>query len=72
MRDGEFPPFWLVWREGGGEPTVKHATQMIAEGEAKRLASQNPGEQFFVLPALAVFETQKVGVTRFDLDCVPF
>lgn len=46
------PAFWLVWRDGGSNPTKKHATESEARAEAERLAAKHPGSRFFVLPAL--------------------
>lgn len=49
------PKYWLVWREYGGAPTVKHATPQEARAEAARLATQNPGCRFVVLAAREAF-----------------
>lgn len=46
------PAFWLVWRDGGQIPMFKHSEQGEAEQEAERLARANPGQHFYVLPAL--------------------
>lgn len=57
--------FWLVWRDNGGPPTVRHRTLDAAEAEAKRLAEHCPGERFFVLEALvAVTKPPTVVVER--------
>jgi hypothetical protein len=61
-------PFFLVWNPTRGAPTVKQATYGIAENEAKRLARQAPGEEFFVLACVARVQKIDVGVTRFTID----
>jgi hypothetical protein len=43
------PPFWLVWSEMGGSPTVKHRTEQEAFTEACRLAQKHRGRKFHVL-----------------------
>ncbi len=48
------PVFWLVWNPKGGHPTKQHASQVIAEAEAQRLAQASPGNQFYVLRAVSV------------------
>jgi hypothetical protein len=44
--------FWLVWCDGGGTPTVKHATRIEAKAEAERLARRNEGRTFHVLEVI--------------------
>lgn len=68
----EPPPFFLVWREGGGSPTFKHERQDGAAGEAERLARAHPGERFFVLAPLQAIERSDVIRTRYHLDELPF
>jgi hypothetical protein len=41
--------FYLVWAEGGGTPTHKHATEQDARAEAERLARAHPNAVFCVL-----------------------
>lgn len=65
-------PFWLVWREGGYSPTVRHRSMDKAEAEAKRLATACPGETFWVLPAAISVRTDVFTIERFDLDNIPF
>lgn len=67
-------PYWLVWMEGGGPPTVHHDTQSDAETEAERLAKQFPGRRFVVLVPIARFTEQRVTIERFEVDddSVPF
>lgn len=45
--------FWLVWRECGGVPTHKHASEELARIEAARLAEHCPGDTFHVLKCVA-------------------
>ena len=61
-------PFWLVWCPESGAPTRKQPSLRVAEDEAKRLARQNPGKQFFVCAPVMKVEKIEVGVTRFTID----
>ena len=65
-------PFWLVWRDGGDLPTVRHNSVDKAETEAKRLAMASPGETFWVLPAAISVRTDAFTIERFDIDDIPF
>ena len=47
--------FWVVWNPGHGVPHMKHANEESAEREAKRLASANAGQVFYVLEANSAF-----------------
>ena len=49
---GEMEKFWMVWREGGQGPTMKHGTLKSAMEEAERLARQFPEKNFVVLESL--------------------
>jgi len=40
---------YYVWRKGWGEPKVGHQSHDVAFAEAKRLAQENEGVEFFVL-----------------------
>lgn len=56
--------FWVVWAEGGGNPTVKHGSQETANAEARRLARSNPGIRFVVLqPVHAVVKNDLITTT---------
>lgn len=55
MSDGVF---FMVWRQGGGVPTVQHPTLGLAEAEAERLARANPGREFFVLMARTSYKVE--------------
>lgn len=43
--------FWMVWNPNDRAPRFKHANSCLAVQEAERLATLNPGQQFFVLKA---------------------
>lgn len=65
-------PFWIVWCDGGGVPTVKHQTIHSARIEAERLARTNPGQRFHVLLALGHASYNAVNWTDVDPSIVPF
>lgn len=44
--------FYMVWRGGGLNPTVRHENIDKAREEARRLAQSEPGIEFFVLRAV--------------------
>jgi hypothetical protein len=62
------PLFWCVWSEGGGSPTVKHASFTKAKSEAQRLARANPGRRFVVLAAALAYVKDDLRETRFGQD----
>jgi hypothetical protein len=68
------PPFYLVWREDGPAPTVKHKTITAAENEAERLAKAMPGATFYVLIPSSCTVERRVTVHRFDVTAcdIPF
>lgn len=45
-------PFWLVWSECGGAPTVKHKSHADAATEAHRLSLKHLGRKFYVLQSV--------------------
>jgi hypothetical protein len=51
--------FWMVFVEGGGSPTHRHATRQQAEAEAERLAEKT-GRRAFVLAAVSCCEVTRV------------
>ena len=71
-------PFFLVWCEGGGAPTVQHLYYSQAKAEAERLARANPGRRFTVMVAVRgveVRDLQEVEYLGFDRaldDHIPF
>ena len=68
----EQSPFCLVWNPDREMPKRKQHDQETATTEAKRLARQNPGEEFFVLICAARVVHGETIVEQFDLDEVPF
>ena len=54
--------FWMVWNPLGYQPRMKHWNEDAAVREAKRLARENPGQQFYVLEAIAGVEKIDVAV----------
>lgn len=68
------PPYWLVWREGGGAPTYRHPDEHSARREAERLSKLNPGERFVVLCPVTRVTTSVTVVEEFDPtdDGIPF
>ncbi len=65
-------PFWVVWCDCGGVPTVKHITVEAARAEAERLARTNPGHRFHVLAALGHCSFNAVNWTEVEKDFIPF
>jgi len=51
--NGNLQRFWMVYGLDQGAPTVRHAAEHIAVAEAKRLARNNPGVEFYVLQSVA-------------------
>lgn len=42
-------PFWIVWSpEGSRPPRYRHNSVNTAEAEARRLAAEHPGQDFYV------------------------
>lgn len=68
-------PFYMVYREGGGPPTVKHARYDLAEQEAKRISNASPGFNVFILAAVSRVKVPKHQEQEFyesQHDTVPF
>lgn len=53
---------------GAGEPCYRHDSQLSAEREAERLATQNPGQEFVVLESLSVCSHRVVQWEQFGTD----
>lgn len=59
--------FWMV--KGAGPTNFRHDSRREAEAEAARLARCSPGQQFFVLEAVAVhraIETERISLDNLD------
>lgn len=52
--------FYVIWRDGGGPPTVKHQSVKSAKQQAERLARGHPGEKFHVLELVDTCEKTDV------------
>lgn len=71
-------PFWLVWNPSGYPPRYKHDTEASASVEARRLASENPGREFYVLRPTSKVIRADLLVTCFNAppphncDDIPF
>lgn len=47
--------FWIVWNPCAHAPPVRYFSRAEADAEAARRASLHPGQEFFVLRAVAGF-----------------
>lgn len=65
-------PFWLVWRDNGPQPTMKHKTLESAKQEAERLARTVPGAVFYVVQPVSSATKNDVLVVEYDADHIPF
>lgn len=63
--------FWLVWNLKARNPRHQHSTKDSAIEEAKRLATQNPGQAFYVVHATSVARSNEVAVTALA-ESIPF
>ncbi len=71
MKDAVADAFYLVWREDGGGPRVKHASYHAAAKEAQRLARNSPGDKFVVLQSVRGFQVTDMQVTEYEQE-IPF
>ena len=56
-----------IWQvKGNGPATTVHRFRKQAENEARRLAAANPGQDFYVMEAVAVH--RNVSTTRYAFD----
>lgn len=64
--------FWLVWNlsQYGRMPYFQHQTKLAAEVEAKRLASEHPGQVFYVVETVAAARKQTVEFVRYEGDSI--
>lgn len=51
--------FYMVWNPNGGAPRVRHSSKTEARNEATRLALANPRQQFYVLSAFEMYQTNR-------------
>ena len=63
--------FYVVWREDGPGPAVKHSTLTKAQREAERLARANPGSRFVVLESQCAFEVNNLNRIAYATE-IPF
>ena len=49
-----FHPLYLVWNPGNRNPRGTHPKRPDALTEARRLAKENPGEEFVILESCAI------------------
>ena len=63
--------FYVVWQPEHGAPRIRHESLLEATYEAERLASINPGKDFFVLHAVAVSRNVSVRTEKL-FDPLPF
>ena len=52
--------FWVVWNPQRGLPRMTHPNEALARKEAERLARLQPGEQFYILQAVAVCQIPSI------------
>lgn len=63
--------FWMILKQGGDIPRKRHTSYESACTEAQRLATNHPGEKFYVLRAMDAFESRSIVRTKL-MDPVPF
>ncbi len=51
--------FWMVYVEGGGNPTHQHSSEVLARAESARLARAT-GKKAYLLQAIACCQYQPV------------
>ena len=65
--------FWIVWNpQGYFAPKFKHPSYELAEKEATRLATENPGQKFYVLAPICEVIFSNIHITRFVGTDIPF
>lgn len=67
------PTWWIVVssKRGPADQPVRHASEHIAELEARRLAAKRPEDSFTVYRAVMVVEAPRVVVRRLEDDDAP-
>lgn len=71
MGDRNVKAFWMVWNPARSIPAFRHSSRLAANLEATRLARENPGQEFFVLEALARVQRVDVVVEPLEGGSVP-
>lgn len=59
-------PFFMIYGEGQGCPTIAHYRRADADREARRLATANPGVKFYVLASIMCALKIDVAVREID------
>ncbi len=67
----EHDQFWLVWRHGSSNARYQHYSYDLAKREASRLAAEYPGEEFFVMKAMAGFVCPVQPIQKIRLEYTP-
>ncbi len=62
--DNKMSKFYIVWREDGGTPRMKHSTLESAKKEAERLANLNEGMELHVLKLVGTCVSKSVSWTN--------
>lgn len=62
--------FWMVWVEGRGAPTVRHADERSATAEAARLAKHEK-RTAYVLEAVRGFAHKKPDIPVYVVEASP-
>jgi hypothetical protein len=67
VNDEQKSRFWMVWTPAGRPPVFRHTSYGSAEREARRLAGENSGMEFFVLASEVSFTSGMIFQTyRFE------
>lgn len=60
--------FWMVWKNYGDSPKVKHVTEEEANREAERIAHDRTSDPVYVMEAVRVFQRASPPVERRELQ----
>jgi hypothetical protein len=73
MDNSGLKKYWMVHNPNHGHPTIRYHDKDAACDEARRMALKNPGQEFFVLEAVASIAKCDM-MTRGDWPdgCLPF
>ena len=67
LKEESMKPFFMLYRECGAAPTVRHDTYHSAQVEAERLARLMPGVRFYILLSFAEVVKSEMQWSEFDL-----